>query len=152
MTMDDKIMIFNRPIWVANDEKDIRDIIEIFGCVIPSDSSLKPLYEENIEDYINYLCGVSKWEQEGNMVDGDLWFSTISGETYCLEDPFIQKYMKRARQQMHITYLVFSTNKILDNETKGLQDGVFLISKSLYNSIIEYGVIVDVQNNRVNQL
>ena len=67
-------------------------------------------------------------------------------------DPFIQKYLKRAKQQKYLTYLIFETNKILDNDTKGMLDGEFVISRDLYNNILEYGVIAECgcQNNDGN--
>lgn len=143
MTMDNKIMIFNRPLWFTKEEKDIREIIEIWGCIIPA--HITPI-KKHLDDYLNYLCGVSKWEQEGNSTNGYTWTSNLTGEQYNYFDPFVQKLMKRSRQQMHITYMVFEVKMSLDKDTEGMQEGEFLISRSLYNNIVENGVIVDVQN------
>ena len=73
------------------------------------------------------------------------WISNLTGVTYDYDDPFVQKIVRRAKQQKQITFLVFNTNKILDKDTVGIYDGEFLVSRSLYNNIMEYGVIVDVQ-------
>lgn len=99
---------------------------------------------------MDYLCGSSKWEAEGNTVNGCIWVSNLTGDAYDISDPFVVKYMKRARQQMHLTALVFETRKILDAEIEGVLDGEFIISRELYNNIMEYGAVhdleLDVQN------
>ena len=145
--MDSRIMIFNKPLWFAYQETDIRQIVEIWGCILPSHLSPNKVNDEYLEEYLNYLCGVSKWEQEGNSVKGSIWTSNISGETYHYFDPFVQDYIKRSRQQKYLTYLVLETNQTLDKETDGILDGEFLVSRSLYNTIVENGVVVDVKKS-----
>lgn len=142
--MDNLVVLFNKPIWFVREDNDIRIVVEVYGYTLP-DQTPEQVNEHVIQGYLDYLCGVSKWEQEGNSVKGLDWISNLTGETYDYDDPFVQKIVRRARQQKQITFLVFNTNKILDKDTVGIYDGEFLVSRSLYNNIMEYGVIVDVQ-------
>ena len=148
----DKVVLLNRPLWFVDYGGDIRKIVEVFGFLISQKCFENGFDATVIEGYLEYLCGVSKWEQEGNTVDDCTWVSNLTGETYDYFDPFIQKYLKRAKQQKYLTYLIFETNKILDNDTKGMLDGEFVISRDLYNNILEYGVIAECgcQNNDGN--
>lgn len=139
-----KVVLFNRPIWVVVEEsEESRDIREIYGFTLDIKGSYDNL---SLDDYLDYLCGLSKWCGEGNSIYGNYWTSCLTNETQHMNTPYISKYMKRSRQQMHLTYLVFDTNKILDKDTNGLYDGHFLTSRELYNNIMEYGSIVDVEN------
>ena len=142
--MDNLVVLFNKPIWFVREDNDIRIVVEVYGYTLP-DQTPEQVSEHVIQGYLDYLCGVSKWEQEGNSVKGLDWISNLTGETYDYDDPFVQKIVRRAKQQKQITFLVFNTNKILDKDTVGIYDGEFLVSRSLYNNIMEYGVIVDVQ-------
>ena len=139
----DKIVLFNRPLWFVDDDGDIRKIVEIFGFHIPQKCLDLGCDAKDIEGYIEYLCGVSEWEQEGNSVEECTWVSNLTGETYDYFDPFIQQYLKRTRQLKGLTYQVFETDKILDGALDGMMEDEFVISRELYNSIIEYGAIVD---------
>ena len=136
----DKVVLLNRPLWFVENYGDIRKLVEVFGFLMPERCDFDAA---SIDDYLDYLCGVSKWEQEGNSVDDYTWVSNLTGETFDYFNPLIQKYLKRARQQKYLTFLVFETNKILDKETEGVLEGEFIISRKLYNNILEYGVIVD---------
>ena len=142
--MDNLVVLFNKPIWFVREDNDIRKVVEVYGYIIPNQTP-EQVSEQVVQGYLDYLCGVSKWEQEGNSVKGLDWISNLTGVTYDYDDPFVQKIVRRAKQQKQITFLVFNTNKILDKDTVGIYDGEFLVSRSLYNNIMEYGVIVDVQ-------
>jgi len=139
-----KVVLFNRPVWiVVKETKEGRDIKEIYGFILQPDVLCD---EKGIDDYLDYLCGSSRWSSEGNIVNDDYWSSVLTNEILHIGTPYISQYMKKSRQQMHVTYLVFDTNKILDKDTVGLYDGEFLTSRELYNNIMEYGSIVDVRN------
>lgn len=145
----DKVVLLNRPLWFVENDGDIRELVEVFGFLMPERCDFDAA---SINGYLDYLCGVSKWEQEGNSVDDCTWVSNLTGETFDYFDSFIQKYLRRARQQKYLTFLVFETNKILDKDTEGVLEGEFVISRKLYNNILEYGVIVEsgCQNNAGN--
>lgn len=148
----DRIALLNRPLWFVDVDGDIRELVEVFGFLIPERCNYDAAC---IEGYVDYLCGVSKWEQEGNnFVDECSWMSNLTGETFDYFDPYIQNYLKRARQQEHLTYLVFETNLNLDKVIEGMQDGEFVISRNLYNYILENGVCVEYgcQNTTENSI
>ncbi len=149
-----KIVLLNRPIWVvekSDKEGDKRNLVELFGFVITQRCIELGCNAEHIDCYLDYICGASKWEQEGNYTDGFTWLSNQNGGTYDIFNPFIQRYLKRARQQKYLTYLVFETD--IEKETEGIVDGEFLISRELYNYIIENGKIIDIgcQNSLENR-
>ena len=148
----DKVVLLNRPLWFVETGGDVRKLVEVLGFFIPQKCDCD---SASLECYLDYLCGVSKWEQAGNSFENNAgtWVSNLTGETFDHFSPFIQKYLKRARQQKYLTYLVFETNKILDRETEGILEGEFIISRGLYNCILEYGTIVDdgCQNNGENK-
>ena len=150
----EKVVILNRPLWFVETGGDIRKLVEVLGFLMPHNCDCDAA---SLESYLDYLCGVSKWEQEGNSFENNAddctWVSSVTGEAFVFFAPFIQKYLKRARQQKYLTYLVFETNIILDKDTEGILDGEFIISRKLYNDILEYGAIVEdgCQNNGNNK-
>lgn len=143
----DKVVLFNRPIWLVKDiENGVRNPMEVYGFKLTQYKG-----EDAIEDYLDYLCGVAKWEQEGNTYEYGCWIpKDFNDRTYCEHSSNIRRFIRRARQQSFLTYMVFGTNKILDKNTEGMWGGDFIISRDLYNNIMEYGVIVDVQNDDLN--
>lgn len=138
--MNNTIVLFNRPIWVSKEDGDIRTLVEIYGFLVNQEG--KDINHKDLEDYLDYLCGTSKWYQHGNSIIDFLWISNSGEERYCFINTYIKNYIKEAREQMHLTYLIFETNKILDKNNPGELDGEFIISRDLYNNIMEYGVIV----------
>lgn len=141
MTMENtKIVLLNRPIWIViNKRAGIRKIIEVWGFTI----NAKELWED-INNYVAYLLTASKWEQAGGEYDVSTGFIAPAGEVYGDFDEKIEQLKRRS----NITWLLYETRAILDKNTKGMYEN-FLISKQLYDNILEYGSIsepLDVEN------
>lgn len=139
------VVLLNRPIWVAfgEDENDVREIKEIWGFIL-DERVRKDVV--NIDDYLNYLCGVSAWQSQGGECVGGAWIS-FSGNEYHLKSSYIQDFMKKSRQKMNITYCIFGTRKILDGENDGIYQDEFLVSRTMYQNILEYGSIWDMNED-----
>lgn len=133
-----KVVLFSKPIWVAYMEEtegnDIRDLVEIWGFIC-SDSS-----DATLKEYIEYLCGTSKWQRGGGeVIAGNYWISGETGNEYLTKSLFIKDYMKKAKQEMKISYRVIQTNKKLDENSYGMLDGAFITSKCLWKCLQDFG-------------
>lgn len=136
-----KIVLLNNPIWiVVNKRAGIRKIIEVWGFKIDFGEYTR----EDINNYVAYLLTASKWEQAGGEYDVSTGFIAPTGEAYGDFDEKIEQLKRRS----NITWLLYETRAILDKNTKGMYEN-FLISKQLYDNILEYGSIsepLDVEN------
>ncbi len=145
-----KVVLLDKPIWfVIDDEPElgIREILEIWGITV-----LCPKFENKIdrekdftatEEYLEYLCGVSKWQSEGNHYYDDEWLAK-TGEVYPPNSYMVREYCRKAKQEKGLAWCQYDTNKNLDDETDGVLGGDFITSKKLADNIREYGK-VDVQ-------
>lgn len=136
--------MFNKPIWIELNDGRVSRELDVYGFTLNNVSI--PYVTKDIDDYLEYLAGVSKWLLEGNDVDGNWWYSFRTGKEHYMYDYFIKKYIKRARQQMHLSYLIIDTNKAQD--TMDLYDGRFLTNRNIYNNIMEYGAIVNIHKTK----
>ncbi|MSS18767.1 hypothetical protein [Sodaliphilus pleomorphus] len=145
-----KVVLLDKPIWLAiedNPEEDIRKVVEVCGFnVLWSDTDSKKIIGKEIEtteQYIEHLCGVSKWQSEGNHYYDDEWLAR-TGEIYPTKCYMVREYCRKARQEKRISWCLFDTSKKIDDETEGVLCEDFIISKTLANNIREFGK-VDVQ-------
>lgn len=149
MNMRTKIILFNKPIWVTdgtiNSESGIREVVELYGYKAPSNADR---YLEN--EYLNYLCGVSKWQEEGNDIMNDYWLDYSTKTIYHLDDDYIREYMRKARKQMKVNFSIYTINKRLYEKTDGML-GTFISSHRLYDYIKRCGTFIggkDVQKTK----
>lgn len=141
MEKNTKVVLFSRPIWlsVKKNRSGIRTIIEILGFIINVHNEFH-FYQ--IEDYIDYLAGSSIWQSAGGDIDILNWIST-NGNIYDHRDPLILEFQEKARQDMNVTYRIYETNAVLDEHTKGLFNAHFIVSRELYDKIMNYGAIYE---------
>lgn len=140
------VVLLNRPVWiVTGTRKGVNKISEVLGFKVTSRVDMN-----NIEKYLEYLAGASLWCLEGNTVAGSEWI-TLDGEVYFSQSPYIKDFNESAREWLDLSCRVIRTNKILDEKTRGMLEGQFIISWILYDNLMEYGAEVDVQNEHTNR-
>jgi len=136
----DKAVLFNKPLWLMSKSDDIKEIIEVLGYKISHYTEFD--WKDN-DDYIDYLCGLSQWQQEGNIHDYFCFYKQNEDDydTISMSHPNVVNYNIRARKLKGLSFQIYETNKPLDDDTYGIKD-TFIVSRELYDNIKNYGAII----------
>lgn len=133
----EKVVIFNRPIWAVKEESlGKRELFEIYGFRIPSNTNVDDeKIRTDIDDYIDYLCGVSQWHSEGNTItsDGEWWINTKDAVIHWSKNKYVKNYLKRSRKQMKVNYRICETCMLESDENT--DNCRFITSKRIYDYI-----------------
>lgn len=144
------MVMLSEPIWLSierkNSRRDSRKIVEIYGFKTEYDPDLERL-SSRINDYVTYLCAASKWQQEGNSIDDNIFISNDTGNRYKESDPYIQHYMEKAWKERDLEWALIDTNKELDRTTPGMIDNDMIGGRKLWENLLEYGAVVDVTDD-----
>lgn len=138
----EKVVLFSKPIWLAIEDDEntspIKNIIEILGYRIQPGTDFD---KKAIDDYLDYLCGLSQWQQDGNINDYCFYYKRKPDgdyDRYSITDPEIVSYNVKARKIKNLTHQIYKTNKPLGESTYGMLN-TFILSRDLYDNIKEYG-------------
>jgi len=139
----DYIVLFNRPLWInyeVVDESGEKLFCNIFGFVCKKDQIM------GIDNYVDYLCGLSQWQIEGNGTESkDIW---IKGKKsyYCKEEK-IKSFCHKTRKIMRLDYEVYEIGDLDIEETLTHMLNAYFVTEQKHYEELKYNLTkVDVQN------